>query len=399
LNAIEGGFNGKRNIIGIIFAAVVVVFALLAWSHYGSPQLTDTNLTTQTVPIPEDYPEQMSGGVSHTMALEKNLPDNVEKIMVYKTVPSTYTRQDILSFAQKFNISPIGKIKEVAEGSSVASIDGKIQAILHNSGFAEYHNSNRDIANPLDNPDYLPSDDKAIKIATTFLKDRDLLPDGAEFRKIGHSESYHLGNDGNNTLIWKDVEVWYGRKLNGYPVEGTQLMLALGSNGDPIEYFTNWRNYQPYQELPVKTPAQAFGELKTNGISVGMNTPGKVSINNMYLAYHTTAGADTEEYLQPVWMFKGDVIVNGNPVMPVEQYIPALSVTPGATAIPTATLSPVIPTNIATIPTLPTTAIPNATVAVNQTATIPVPTDTIPVTQMVSLNATQNATFANSTSG
>jgi len=379
-------------ILTIVILAGIIIFTQVQQGLI--PELK--NDTSSNGSISES--SQVSGGLSHTMVLDKTLPDPVEKIMVYKTVPSTYTRQDILSLAQKFNITPIGKIKEVSEGSSIASTDGKIQAILHNSGFAEYHNSNRDIANPLDSPGNLPSDNEAIKIATKFLKDRDLLPDGAEFRKIGHSESYHLGNDGNNTLIWKDVEVWYGRKLNGYPVEGTQLMLALGSNGDPIEYFTNWRNYQPYQELPVKTPDQAFEELKTKGVSVGMETPGKVSIDTMYLAYHTLAGADTEEYLEPVWMFKGNVIVNGNSTMPVEQYIPALSVTPGATATPTATLAPVKSTNLTPFTSATINEIPNTTVTVNQPATTPVPTDIIPVTQTISLNATQNATTGNSTS-
>ena len=57
-----------------------------------------------------------------------------------------------------------------------------------------------------------------------------------------------------------------------------------------------------------------------------MNEPDSIiSIDDMFLAYRTTAGAYREVYLAPVWVFKGNVIVDGKPVMPVEQYIPALT--------------------------------------------------------------------------
>lgn len=317
----------KKNLGITLMVCIVVVIAFVAWSCTTPLQSATMNKTTQPVSLPDDRPNQVLGGLSHTMVFEKPLPKNVEKVMVYKTVPAHYTRQDILSLAHKFNISPIGRIKEVEEGSSVASVDGTFQAILHNSGFIEYHNSNRaDTVNPLDVPGNLPSDDEAVKIANKFLNDRDLLPDGAVFKRTDHGKIYHLGKNGDDTVTWEDIEVWYGRNLNGYPVEGTQLMLAIGGRGDPIDFFTNWRNYELYQELPVKDPGQAFEELKTKGVAVGvMDKPDTVSINKMYLAYHTKAGAETEEYLEPVWVFKGSVPVNGNSVMPVEEFIPALT--------------------------------------------------------------------------
>ena len=62
------------------------------------------------------------------------------------------------------------------------------------------------------------------------------------------------------------------------------------------------------------------------GIPVGMNNPDtSASIDEMYLAYETTAGAYKEDYLKPVWVFKGNVMVDGKSAMPIEQYIPALT--------------------------------------------------------------------------
>jgi len=134
----------RRIIFGIVLiVGIVIAISLVAWDYNRSILLPSTNKSDQRIQVSAGYPDQVLGGLSHTMALEKNLPNNVEKIMVYKSVPSHYTHQDILSLAQKFNITPIGKIKESAEGSSIASEDGKIYAILHNSGFIEYTNSNR----------------------------------------------------------------------------------------------------------------------------------------------------------------------------------------------------------------------------------------------------------------
>jgi hypothetical protein len=114
--------------------------------------------------------------------------------------------------------------------------------------------------------------------------------------------------------------------LNGLKVKGSQLSVAVGGRGDIIDYYANWRDYKSYKEFSLKSPELAFEELKTKGVAFGiMNKPDKVSINEMYLAYHTKAGAETEVYLEPVWVFKGDVLVDGKPVEPVEQYIPALT--------------------------------------------------------------------------
>jgi hypothetical protein len=321
-------FMEKRNIIGIaLMVGIVVVISLILWNYQSIAHTKETNQTPQPITAQDVQSDQVMGRLSHSISLEKTLQEKVERIMVYKTVPKHYTRQDILSLAQKFNITPIGQTKEVEEGSSVASVDGRIQAVLHNSGFVEYHNSNRaHTVNPIDIPENLLSDEEAVKIATKFLKDRDLLPEGAFFSGTHHGKIYRLGDNGNKTVVWEDVEVWYGRKLNGNTVEGTQLMLAIGADGTPIEYFTNWRDYELYKELPVKTPDAAFEKLKIKGVPVGMNpTDTEVSIDNVYLTYNTKAGAYKEDYLEPVWVFKGNITSDDHTVTPVKQYIPALT--------------------------------------------------------------------------
>lgn len=315
----------KNQIFGIsLIIGLIIIVSFLYYQPVISPDLSSQG--QQAYLVSDSVNGNVLGKVSNNVVLDTSMPKSSERILTYKVVPHHYTRQDILALAQKFNISPIGRIKEVEEGASIASEDGMAYAILRNSGSTEYTNSKRaGTVNPLDVPGKPPSDEDAEKITTTFLKDRGLLPEGAVYIGTEHGRIYQLGENGNDTVVWEDIEVWYGRMLNGLKVKGSQLSVAVGGNGDIIDYYSNWRDYEPYQVLPIKPPEQAFENLKVKGVPVGMNKQESVSINDMYLAYYTKAGAETEEYLEPVWVFKGNVMVDGKPVMPVEQYIPALT--------------------------------------------------------------------------
>lgn len=320
----------KKGIIKLTLLLVIVIAIISAWGLSNASLSGKINRTIQPDTISDNSGGQVAGRVSSNIVFENSFPKSVEQIMVYKVVSQHYTKEDSIALAEKFNMDNIGKTREVEEGSSIASEDGTIYAILHNSGFIEFINSNRaHTINPYDIPEKLPSDEEAIKIATEFLKERELLPEGAVFSGVTHGKIYTIVKDGEDTVDWEDIQVWFKRELNGYPVEGTQLMLAIGGGGDIIEFFTNWRTYEPYGELPVKSPEQALEELKSKGVYVGMNSKDPVvSFNDVSLVYHTNAGAYTEEYLEPVWVFKGNVMVDDKAVMDVEEYIPALTEVP-----------------------------------------------------------------------
>jgi Zn-dependent metalloprotease len=225
-----------------------------------------------------------------------------------------------LAFAKKFNVT--GMLRGETTVQSEDLVYGV--TLTKNSGSAEFMNAKRPNAKQ-DAPQYLPTDDEAIKIATKFLKDRDLFPEGAAFSKVYRENAYTIG-DNPDQIVLGQIGVWFNRTLNGLEVKGTQLVVYVGGNGDVIGYYANWRDYQPYKEYPIITPQEAFNQLKVKGVGVGMNNKdATVSIDNAYLAYDTTPGAYKEYYLEPVWVFKGNVSIGGKPVMPVEQYIPALN--------------------------------------------------------------------------
>jgi len=119
----------------------------------------------------------------------------------------------------------------------------------------------------------------------------------------------------------------YNRELNGMKVEGTQFMVEVGAHGDIISFFTNWKYYEPVGNYSIKSSTSAFDELKQKGIASG-SIPNKldtVSIDTMYLAYHTQAVAYKEYYLEPVWVFHGRALSDGKVVDSVKEYIPALT--------------------------------------------------------------------------
>lgn len=315
-------FIGIAVMMGIFF----IVSLLLVLSPLGSFPVMTAEKFGQNYSEQQSPASDVTGIPSHAFVLDATLPSGPDKILVYKVVPFRCTRRDVITLGEQFGLSAADRIKEGRDGFGIMKEDHSMHAYLMNTGWAEFTNSNRvDTVNSIDVPENLPSDDEAVQIATTFLRERDLFPDGAEFKKTTHGRIYQLVRNAENSVTWEDINVWFGRTLNGYPVEGTQLMLAIGGRGDVIEYFTNWREYEPYRELPVKSPERAFEELKTKRITAGMITWETVSIREIYLAYHTKAGAEKEYYLEPVWVFKGDLIADGKPVQSIVEFIPALT--------------------------------------------------------------------------
>jgi hypothetical protein len=266
----------------------------------------------------------VAGRVSQNLALNPSVSmvkesKETKKIMVFKTVPPIVNKEKTLALAKKFNVT--GTLRG---DTAVQSSDLRYAVqISKRSGSMRYQDQDRPSAQ-LDAPQTLPTDDEAVKIATQYLKERDLYPEGVIDPVPARENAYTSGK--GDEVYYGKIGVWYHRLLNNMKVEGTQLVVYVAGNGDVIGYYANWRDYEPYMEYPVTTPQEAFTNLKNKGVPVGMSdSDAAVSIDNVYLAYQTTPGAHSEDYLKPVWVFKGNVMVDGKSVMPVEQYIPALT--------------------------------------------------------------------------
>ncbi|MDO9325050.1 MAG: hypothetical protein Q7T80_08870 [Methanoregula sp.] len=317
----------KEIIIGVCLLAVIIAGMIVFIPGYQSLVTGAENSTVgQPSPTLTAESSEIAGRISHNVALNPSLSmaggaKETKKILVYKTLPPIVTNETTLDYAKKFNVT--GTLRG---GAVVQSKDLRYGIeISKNSGSIRYVDQDRPNKR-MDAPEKLPTDDEAVKIATKFLKDRDLYPEGAAFSKIFRENAINVGGGEYEKVMFGQIGIWFNRTLNGMKVDGTQLVVYVGGNGDVIGYYANWRNYEPYKEYPITPPQVAFDKLKTKGIPVGMNNPDtSASIDEMYLAYETTAGAYKEDYLKPVWVFKGNVMVDGKSAMPIEQYIPALT--------------------------------------------------------------------------
>jgi len=316
----------KEIIIGI---CLIILIAAIAVVIVPGLTIIAPGTSSETVGQPTSMStiksSDVAGRSSHNLVLNPSISmvegtKEMKKILVYKTLPPIVTNEITLDYAKKFNVT--GALRA---GAVVQSEDLRYGIeISKSSGSVRYVDQDRP-NEQMDAPEMLPSDAEAIEIATKFLKDRDLFPEGAAFSKTYRENAITVGEKPERVVFGR-IGVWFNRTLNGLKVDGTQLVVYVGGNGDVIGYYANWRNYEPYKEYPITSPQVAFDKLKTKGVPVGMNNPDTMaSIDYVYLAYETTAGAYKEDYLKPVWVFKGNVLVDGKSAMLVEQYIPALT--------------------------------------------------------------------------
>lgn len=318
----------KKEVIIIlaIFGLIVIAAAMLVFSldpiHLVPEKESNVIEQTSSSQIPQS--RDVAGGYSYALVLNTSVSNVNDKILVYKTVPPNVTKDLTLLYAKKFGVE--GDLR--GETSVQSKNLTFFVTVTKKSGYVEYGNQDRP-TEKMDSPDQLPSDSEAQQIAIKYLKERDLFPEGAELvSPPGHENAYSSDDNNVVTISHGQICVRFHRSLNGLKVKGANVEVDIGGHGDVIGYYANWRNYEPYKEYPLITVEDAFEKLKLNGVSVGMNEPDRVSIDNVYLAYHSDGGAYKEDYLPPVWVFEGQVIKNNQSIMDVYEIIPALKEVP-----------------------------------------------------------------------
>ena len=314
--------------IGIAVAIIAIASIVVLFPSFGMVQKTSGtgNISDQN----KSGSTNILGGY-HTNNILLNTPavQSPDQVLIYRTLPTVVTKDDAIAFAKKFNITDLDEPSEGDAVVSVTSKDWRYETMLYKTGGLVYWDSKRDHSpNGLDLIENLPSDADAEKIVTAFLKERDLLPEGAVLGASKHNKAYQWNQSGGpDTVVWEDILLGYHRELNDMKVEGTQYMVDVGAHGDIISFYTNWKYYEPIGRYSIKSGDTAFGELKQNGVTadVRSNSADSVVIDGMHLAYLTKPNAYKEYYLEPVWVFEGRALNNGTSVGSVKEFIPALT--------------------------------------------------------------------------
>jgi len=240
--------------------------------------------------------------------LNTSLPEVPKTIEIYKPVLGKVTKVKVAALAKALHLN--GEVEENDVNYRIVSDDFYF-FVNKETGHTYFTNNKRGAgSNGIDMPENLPSDSDAIKIVASFLKSVNMTP--ADYTDVStiHEGCMDVTETGNHKPAWDSVLVFYQRQLNSIVVEGSRFSVNVGSGGDIIELFINWRDYTPYKEVPLKSPETAYAEFRTkkllvHGQHIDEQTD-KVTIDHISLVYYTRPATEKERYLEPVYRFEGE---------------------------------------------------------------------------------------------
>lgn len=153
----------------------------------------------------------------------------------------------------------------------------------------------------------LPPESEAIKIAQDFLKSHGFTINDASVE----TETIYLNklNVETNQILDKIpmmVQVNFKRNMNGMPVVGPggKIIVDVGSNGEPIYFFKNWRQLEPAGTsgiIPFSRAVEKLSRLEVKDVPV---TPLKsVEIVGARFGYYEADSTEEQKIYAPVWIF------------------------------------------------------------------------------------------------
>ena len=103
------------------------------------------------------------------------------------------------------------------------------------------------------------------------------------------------------------TNVQYARSLNGVPVvgEGAFINIELGDNGELLYLNKEWKSVSPEGGMPVIPVAIAIQKLRQGVVLDPKKDPYNVNITKIRLGYYEKGRNQTQEYLDPAWLFRG----------------------------------------------------------------------------------------------
>jgi hypothetical protein len=257
-----------------------------------------------------------------------DLPAN-NTTMVYKVENPVVTIDSVKEIGRKLGFE--GGAGYIDGETKIAMLDEGAEEVRQlsvwvHSGAVEYAIVYPDKLYPPEPPN-LPSEDEAKQIAIDFLAQSGLLPadatvgDGCEVEVVtggtygveeeAPQEGVEEGGETEPEVAEEYVThllVRFQRQIDEYPVTGpgNQLGVRIGDEGEVITILKVWREVTPYDEVVIKTPEQAYQELKSGAGSYDAPLDCEtVVVEQVYLAYLMEPLDQHQEYVVPVYEFKG----------------------------------------------------------------------------------------------
>ncbi|MFO7774109.1 MAG: hypothetical protein R6V59_09340 [Dehalococcoidia bacterium] len=312
----------REKIIGLIIAVLLI-------AAVGSYPLYSDLLRGGDGGFSVDFPSAAgpSGNPGFELAAADLPPNNT--MMVYKVENPVVTTDSVQQIGRKVGFE--GGAGYIDRDTKIAMLNEGAEEVRQlsvwvNSGAVEYAIVYPDKLYPPEPPD-LPSEEEARQIAVDFLAQSGLLPPDAT---IGDSYETEVVTGGAYAIEEEVPEegveeageiepevveeyvthllVRFHRRIDGFPVTGSgnKFGVRIGDEGEVITILKVWREVTPYRKVAVKTAEQAYQELKSGaGSYYAPLDCEKVVVEQVYLAYWMEPLDEHQEYVVPVYEFKG----------------------------------------------------------------------------------------------
>lgn len=170
----------------------------------------------------------------------------------------------------------------------------------------------------------LPGANEAVKMAETFLRDKNLYPKNQAEVKLVHQGGLRAQNVMDNgkagPVIDKMVTLTYGRVLDSMSVigPGSKLVVQIGENGEVMGLVNRWRTLNTSAKKAVEPAAmisqrEAEAQAK-NQIAAEYGPNSSFTTKNAYKAYYDNNG----NFIQPVYVFETTITLADKGVRPFD---------------------------------------------------------------------------------
>lgn len=313
-------------IIGAIVLSILVVAGITVWTQADTDKV-DVDLS---LCLPR---ATASADVTYELAAE-DLPTEIE-MMIYKVKNPVITTDAVQKIGAGLGFT--GGTGLIDRDTKYAMLDEtqdetRQLSIWVNSGAVEYAIVYPDKLYPTKPPE-LPSWEKAKTIAIDFLQQFGLWPFDTSQNDVEviSGGTYQVINTSTDEVIEKydtHLLVRADRFLSIYKVvgPGIDLSVRIGDKGEVLKVFKCWRVIEPYMQMRIKTPLEAYEELKSGlGVSIAPVECQNVVITKISLAYWMDPMDQVQEHVLPVYVFEGECSdSNGNFIELFEGYCEAL---------------------------------------------------------------------------
>ncbi|MTI82256.1 MAG: hypothetical protein FH758_15600 [Firmicutes bacterium] len=243
---------------------------------------------------------------SFYFAAEVNANDYPGTLMVFRYNDEPITEQEIMMLTDKLKMGEY-IIHNISDKEWVVHAKEKTILVEKDSGMWTYQDVSARHRNAMGGNN-LPSDDSVVQLAKKQLNEIGIDPD--TFSTVG------VGNTTVGTEIVRKSAYFY-RQIDGYDIVGTsKLVVEIGRQGKVEAISKHYCDYQPYKAFQLKSIDQAMDELQQGKAQYQCSQllTGEATVYEIDIAYYSSPVNVPESFLQPVYVFNGEVISPDGPL-------------------------------------------------------------------------------------